>query len=127
MDKEGWVILGFLVILFSLIACFAYGVDIEANTYTSYPIYKATLPFGVIQVQGNFVFGCGGTYGEEYYYIKYMVGDELHSLSLRANETPLKVDGKFLIEINQLGNGYIVHIPKLPEMNRTWTTDWIVK
>jgi hypothetical protein len=55
-----------------------------------------------------------------------MDGNELKSLSLKASNTPLKVDGTFGIEINLLKTYCIVHIPKLPEENQTWTTDWIL-
>jgi hypothetical protein len=115
-----------------------------------YPIYKATLPFGVIttsgEIDGGFVFGTGGFHGEMYseetYYIKYFDGEELKSLSLDASETPLVVDGSFTLEVTYMTRtswiliwkitcyedevvGYRIHIPELPEVNMTLSEDWI--
>ncbi len=114
-------------------------------------IYKATLPFGVLEYRGKIsgggmligFIGIGSIYGEltgeEMYYIKYLKNNELYSVSLDAKRNRIIIDGKFMIEEvyetshNRFGVtgvllvGYKIHIPELPLVNNTMTQEWIIR
>ena len=117
---------------------------------TQHDIYYATLPFGFIFLEGEmggaFIFGFGSISGQigmsETYNIKYMKGNELITLTFDAEEIPLIVDGIFQVEKTvhwrtsyilfwkqtmdaSYLTEYEIHIPYLPEVNRTLTEDWI--
>ena len=130
--------------LFGILAWTCSGYQYEE--VKNFPIYKATLPFGIIQYQeigkGSFLLG-SGTFmssggSKEIYYIKYMEGNLLKSLELQATSNALVVDGTFVVERHiiyfktNLGQPtvrsltYTVHIPKLPLVNQTWTMYWIL-
>lgn len=125
MDKEDKGIIILLITIFSIFGYVIHYSEMRSNTFYDYPIYKATLPFGVIQTEGRFVIGTGSIGSEEYYYIKYFRGNELISVILQAKYYPLIIDGKFYISVNELGTRYYIHIPRLPELNQTWTMEWI--
>lgn len=147
-------------LIFILIVAVIGGFVVEVVSFTTtvtdttysetYPIYKATLPFGVIslsgELNGGFAFFAGSIHGEisseEMYYIKYFDDDELKSLSLEAQKTPLVIDNEFYVEevwekrtynkfflweavIFDRVDGYKIHIPRLPEVSDEMTEDWI--
>jgi len=134
-DKIGVIVLGISICLLTIWVGAVIGNGIaavlrgqEPQVYY-FPIYKATLPFGVIQLEGRFLLASGTIGNEEVYYIKYWIGDNLCSLQVDAEDCPIVVDGTFQIESSvkppMPWRGYIrLHIPMLPKVNQTLTTDW---
>jgi len=125
MTRKGMI--AQFIILFGIASMVAMAVLIATAPSVYYPIYKATLPFGIIEVSGGFILGTGHISGEETYYIKYWKGQELLSLSIAAEHCPIIIDGTFRLEQASGGavQSFKIHIPKLPEANQTWSTEWI--
>jgi len=138
--------LGVVVIflLVSAVATVSHPTQIEY-----YEVYKATVPFGEFissgELGGFMFFGFGGVSGslsgDEYYLVKYFDGEELKTLKLDAEDTPLIVDGTLRLEViseptiirwffifktvsEDMFPDYRIHIPYLPEVNQTMREDW---
>jgi len=95
--------------------------------------YRVTAPFGVFGLDGHFFFGSGAINTEEVYSIKYFENGELKTLILDAEETPIIIDGTFRLERrysrgpifgSEIHVSYRLHLPFLPEINQTMTTEW---
>lgn len=107
-----------------------------------FPIWRATMPFGTLildgKIRGGILFLSGEISETEVYIIKYLDGTTLRTVIVKAAETPIEVDGRFQIDIvytdymritykngvevarerYQLGpsrESIRLHIPKLPE------------
>jgi hypothetical protein len=148
-----------IVIIILLFSTFAIGLTGENRTAlvssNTYDIYSVTAPFGMVyrdtsaSMHGSvFLFagafsGSMNTQVSENYATKYMIGDELHSITCKASDTPIKIDGNFTITINYYKHyswntywnvksthddtfsyGYIIHLPSLPQLNQTLTDDY---
>ena len=110
-----------------------------------YDLYHVDAPFGTfwVDIEGRFVFGCGRITSEfkEVYTAKYFKDEQLLTLNMDAEKTPVVPDGTFRFEIQRkcmwikhwwesepylCGNSsykntirYIIHVPALPSVNQT--------
>jgi len=165
MNKKAWNwIWRCLITCLVISICLVVGVvvvvvpSVEFRSHNIfYDVYYAEAPFGVLWVETEgsfgfaftFVFGFG--YGtirsnlQETYIVKYLIGDELHSIKLDAEQYPIIIDGTFRLEVqgwqrrNTLFNSNAtwrdyaldsyrppdrdqiigLHIPALPPINQT--------
>lgn len=140
------ILIVFLVGLF-VTNLWAVKTTIDVNA-VEYPIYHVTAPFGILWIEttggGRFIFGCGGfdidSQMSEEYIVKYMAGNELRTKIFDATKVSVIPDGTFQLEkvtrhenvrylsgrIDQynLGVTWYIHVPFLPKMNQTVTTEW---
>jgi hypothetical protein len=122
----------------------------------SYPIYRATVPFGVFTLEQSATgflvwFSASGSISETYY-IKYMDGNQLKTVEFPARDMPLTVDGTFCYQVisykiqnlNYYGDiisesivttdflhttpktDISVHIPYLPNASENMTNGWVL-
>jgi len=138
-----WIL---IALLFSAMATVGFVGVLNAKTEPEYfDCYRVTAPFGKLWVEtrGGFVMimgtGVGSIRGslDEAYIVKYYVGDEIHTVILDAEKTPVVVDGTFRLERIEDSSTlaerdkssyhtykYKIHIPILPLVNQTITYDW---
>ena len=117
-----------LVILFLVVNSLMFFIPICYRHTTSivesqcYDIQYAECPFGVYWTEGEgkfrFLFASGGGEFEfgmvENYVIKYWSGNELHTIILNAEETPVIVDGTFRLEwIIKVNRFFLIVFPRL--------------
>ena len=146
-------ILLILIMISPLIIISATGTTKYKTVKTvNYDIYSVSAPFGFIwrDVEasggGNFLGFSAAMNSElqETYIIKYMIGDELHSMTMIADKSVIKIDNQFCLERTEtittkmfnywnislsepdVRVDYRIHLPKLPDLSTNITDKWII-
>lgn len=142
MENKGFVV-AFTVVMMLFGVSILCVASVRNTETVSYEVYYAECPFGILWVEtrGSFIFASGTLQSnlQESYIVKYYVGDELHTVNLKAEEYPIIIDGTFGMEYKVTytrsflfggewkywyRRAVALHIPAIPLMNKTvqWQT-----